>query len=510
MPKKKQQPAIAPQTNERSGLSTERFRKSDRLQMALEGTRNRIGASCNVFECQDSIQSIAEALAWSLHVSHQQGAPSVYFGNLRPRGSTIATGGVSGGAVPFALMLDALVHNIKRDTYKKGAGIAWLPWWHEDLQEFLAADFNSIYRGVYLPAQDDSQMWRDFWGSGKAEALAKAYDSGKCFLCKLPPYDYTTNEQLFLNLCTEVRLPSRGACWLGVVNLSQYDLSTIEQFATDYADAALELYADVQKCWELQQQSPLACDSPNNRQFGLGVSGLASLLANCSVTFADFTSAFATVVSESQSPTIEEYARVSSSFCNDSVAHALVDAIVQGYLSASSVLQGKVVRAFCVQPSATGAYECADVSGYHSSPELQPVIGIRDKSGVHTIRKSQLLGDQRITFHPATETIEDVDYSTYLSLCHLWQKLLDSTGLAHQHSACFYGQAFDTHLLFQWSKTAVGSLYYRLPYYNPEAIDKSSVGEGLALDGDFSLDSLLAGGSCSLQQPDDSDCGCGG
>jgi len=510
VPKKKQQTEVK-QMNDRSDLSTERFRKSDRLQMALAGTRNRIGASCNVYECQDSIESIAKAHAWALHVCHQQGAPSIYYGNLRPRGSAIATGGVSGGSVPFMRMLDALVHEIKRDTYKKGAGIGWLPWWHKDLQEFLAADFKSLYRGVLLPAEDDLQTWKDFWNSGVAESLVQAYDAGKCFLCK-EPTPHPDGRKRFRNLCTEVELVSEDMCVLGVVNLSQYTPDNIRDLPEDFCAASIEMLNDCRVAWDIKSRSPLASSTNGDeRQFGLGVSGLASTLANWGITYAEFTGHLDEVISQSH-PTIEAIAADALLLYEryQTPATLLVASICAAYERASTVLRGSVVRAFCVQPSATGAYECADAAGYYSSPELQPVIGIRDASGVHTLRKSQLKGDTLVQFHPAVETIEDVPYEVYARLCSCWQLLLNSTGLAHAHSACFYGKEFTLADLQAFANSPRRNLYYRLPYYNPAAIDKSTVGEGLALAEDFSLDSLLSGGSCSLQQPGDNECGCTG
>ncbi len=193
------------------------------------------------------------------------------------------------------------------------------------------------------------------------------------------------------------------------------------------------------------------------------------------------------------------------------LADTLVHELLRAYHFATEEVKHYVCKAFCVQPSATGAYECADASGFYSSPELQPVIGIRDASGVHTLRKSQLKGDTVVKFHPRTQTIDEVPYPLYARLCHLWQVLLDSTGLAHRHSACYYGSTFDSSNLRSFVESKQKSLYYRLPQYNPAALDKSQVGTGLEFAEDFSLDSLLVGGSCSLeQQPFDSDCGCGG
>jgi hypothetical protein len=394
-------------------------------------------------------------------------------------------------------MFDSLVHNIKRDTYKKGAGIAWLSSDHPDLQEFLSADFQSIYRGVLLPIDLHEVPDATF------ALLAEAYDAGKCFLCKTPA-PAADGTPRYLNLCTEVEIVSGDMCILGVVNLSQYDTSNIATLPVDFTNAALEMVVDARTAYDIKRNSPLQSAS-DEFQFGLGISGLASLLANCGVSYASFVNLLSLVINNSH-PTIQSICRVALEVDNthNTTVSLLVSAVCQAYAAATLALQGTgVQRAFCVQPSATGAYECADVSGYHSSPELQPVIGLRDSSGVHTIRKSQLLGDQKVVFHPATETIEEVPYATYARLCSAWQVLLNSTGLAHRHSACWYGKKFGVEDLVRFLGSPQLSLYYRLPYYNPEALDKTNVGEGLEVD--FDLESL-----CPLQQAGDSDCGCAG
>ena len=492
-------------------LSTDKFRKSDRLLAALTGSSKSIGASCNTFRVGDSIDSIAEAVSWSLQVSAYQGAPSVDLSDIRPRNSTISSGGTTSGAASFGAVIDAAIGSMRRDTKKNGAGAIWLNWNHPDLPEFLATNYRFAYRGVYIPGNHEPVEQALFLASPIAHQLVQAYDDGKCFLCKRPP------NNLLRNLCTEVTIPHRGTCVLGVINLSQFTPSNVEELPTTFVNAALEMANDSNTSRNLQALSPLWCRDPDNVQFGLGVSGLASTLANWGITYAEFNNCLLEVRPERKEAPIYEWEAQAADAVRkygNKPAFVLIYNLVLAYSRATSTLNGRVRKAFCIQPSATGAYACADASGYVSSPELQPVVGLRDESGVHTIRKSALLGDQKVVFHPNTDTVHDVPFEVYASVCSLWQELMNSTSLAHSHSGCWYGKEFGKSDLVSFVDSARECLYYRLPDYNPLALNKSKVGEGLAAADDFDLDALLNGASlpaCGLkQEPGAIECDCAG
>lgn len=479
----------------RPQLSFDRFRKSDRLQAFLTGSTKSTGYSCNVFSVGDSVASIGEAASWSLEVSAYQGAPSVDLSALRPRNSAVSTGGNSSGAAAFSRVFDSIVGSMRRPTKKNGAGIVWLSCFHPDLQEFLDTDFTAAFKGIYIPADSNrDDVIKLLANKTLMKELAAAYEEGKCFICKLPDVGLN-GEPLKLNLCTEVEIPHRGGCTLGVINISQFTLDTIHELADVMSEASLAMENDLNQVLQALPSTPLFCNSPNNTQFGLGVSGLASLLANCGVSYENFTVALENAV--------EDTTKIYQVFDNairrldvdPTPAAKLVAGIAKAYEQSTIALGNRVLKAFCVQPSATGAYQCADSSGYYSSPELQPVIGIRDSAGVHTIRKSQLLGDEKVVFHPATETINDVPYAVYARLCSAWQHLLDTTGLAHRHSACYYGDRFTPAKLEAFVESRQKSLYYRLPSYNEVALDKTQVGEGLACS--FDIEDLETGCDCA-------------
>ena len=489
-------------------LSTEVFRISDRLLAFMDGSSNSMGASCNTHLVGDSLPAICKSYAWGTIVSSKQGAPSWELTELRPRGSKVNSGGDTCGAVGFGAVYDSIIGAMRRDVKKNSAGIIWLDWSHKDIQEFLSADFKYVFRGVYLPAVSDNDGRERLLSDKKlCEALTNAYNENRIFLCKRPENDRYTNERLMLNLCTEIEIPHQGFCILGAIQLGRFNLDNLDTLKDVFTSASADMLQHMDKVLSANKtDSYLYCSSPANRQFGLGVSGLASLLANCGVKYTAFADALSEITANYKMG-IAKVAFDAESIAHKSTAHTIVAAIARAYANSTSILKGKVSRAFCVQPSATGAYKCADVQGYHTSPELQPVTGIRDNFGVHTIRQSALYGNEKIVFHPDVETVNEVPYVVYNELCAGWQALMNATELAHRHSSCWYGDKFSTEDLTAFVNNDLRlNLYYRLRPYNEVALNKSQVGEGVDTE-EFDVDSMI-NASCGIQQKGAVDCNC--
>ena len=483
-------------------LVNERFRISDRFKAfetyTKSGVGKSIGASCNTFSVGDSMDSIAEATSWGLQVMAYQGAPSFEISQLRPRDSAIASGGTSSGAASFSKVFDAVVGACRRETKKNGAGIVFLDAFHPDLDEFLGMTYEYAYKGVYVPGNHDREAQTQLMSSDLAEKLASAYENNKCFLVKRP--QPTQHGELLCNLCVEVEIPNRGTCVLGVINLSQYTPDNIHQLAGDFYTASIDMHEAMLKVLAFMPSTPLYCTSPDNRQFLLGISGLASMLGIWGLTYEQLNEGLRYALTGADN-IFQAYER--STTIENELVRLLVSNLLFAYTDASSFLRGKVRAAFGIQPSATGAYDCADAKGFHSSPEIQPVIGVPYPEYVRGGRKSALLGDMDVFWNPGTPTIEQVPYETYRQTCCLFQWLFDLTGLAHRHSACYYGnQEFTVESLRTFLTSGQRSLYYRLPKTNAYSIDKSNIG----IDASDLFEDL---GSCSLLQvPGQTECDC--
>jgi hypothetical protein len=486
------------------------FQPSSRILALARGTSKSIGASCNVYSLDDSIDSIANGHKWAYHVLSYQGAPSIDFSNLRPAESQLGSGGKSSGAVSFMQPFDSIVATMRREEKKNGAGIAYLDYRHPELDQFLSLETRAAYKAVYVPMHDTPEADELLADEQMLTKLAKAYNEFRCFLVKRPLPVVTgfyvdedgeevhASTPLFTNLCTEIEIPHRGFCILGAINLSQFHEGNLHMLPSYFRQATRKMLAYMNESLNASANTELSCESPANKQFGLGVFGLASLLGRLGISYREFAEALQQVFDiAGDNANIKELASVTL----DSNEGYLVQKLLEAYSEATELAEGKVRAAFCIQPTVSTAQRSFDWEGYHASPEIAPVQGLRHKSAVSTIVKSAIKGDRKIDYHPKTWTMDDVSYSEYALVSSLWQRVLDSTGLAHRHSHCFYGQTFtvdDLRQFYQGDLRYRKSLYYRLPFnVNPQSLDKSKlwqeVQEGELVD--FDVDALLNGGN---------------
>lgn len=432
---------------------------SSRISALINNTSKSIGASCNVFSLEDNMESIGEGLAWCSAVLAYQGAPSIDLSKLRPKNSKLGTGGTASGSVSFGRMYDAIVSQMRREEKKNGAGILYLDYSHPDLDDFLAEPYKHAYKGVYVPMHDTPEAEALLANTALLEKLTKAYDRFECFLVKRPsPIE---GEDLLVNLCTEIEIPHKGFCILGSINLSaftQQELSLIPE----YFKSAMEDLVSVENIANhaASKTKYLGCNSPANRQVGLGVFGLSSLLGRLGMTYEEFNDDLYAGLFNKKTKT-------------GSLAHYLTEA----YARASKVARKAGLRAaFCIQPTVSTSQRALDCEGYNVSAEIQPVDGIKTESGVSLLRKSAIKGDKVETYHPGTWTMDEVPYEVYARTSALFQQLMESTGLAHRHSHCFYGKEFTTKDFrdFYLGETKYRkSLYYRLsPTNNTSSLAK--------------------------------------
>lgn len=493
------------------------FVPSSRIAGMLEGKKSA-GASCNVYEMEDSLESIAEGVSWAIHVLGYQGAPTVYLGNLRPEGTPISTGGTSSGALSFALPIDKHFATMRRTEKKNGAGQLIMPWNYPDRSElvrFLKHPFDAAYRAVYVPMHDTQEAQEFLADTEIIKLLAAYYDNFSTFLVKRP-----SHEELLTNLCTEVEIPHRGTCVLGAVNLSALPIEDfVVQFPMIMMDASSQMYAFMNLSNDYTKGTPIYCNDPLNRQFGLGLFGLASFLGASGITYRELADALYDNLCHCGGAfaKIHEVSEYSDAVAGRSLAHMVVAGLARGYALATKNVKGYVRAAFCFQPTVSTAHRSFDHFGYHSSPELQPVVGLKHDDAVSTILKSAQKGDRNIDYHPRTWTVYDVGYGDYRDLSGAFQLLINSTGLAHRHSHCYYGERFTPDTLRSWYGDEpfkhIRSLYYRLKFANQESLRKDELWQSTngINDEDFNVDTFLSGLEQSEhQQPGQITCDCEG
>ena len=106
--------------------------------------------SCYGTTLQDDVIDILRGNAEIGVMSKVGGGTATYFGELRPRGTKISTGGETNGAVSMMELFNTTTNVISQGKVRRGSWAAYLPVDHGDIEEFLQI------RGEGHPIQDIS------------------------------------------------------------------------------------------------------------------------------------------------------------------------------------------------------------------------------------------------------------------------------------------------------------------------------------------------------------------
>lgn len=85
----------------------------------------------------DTMYDILHKLSEVGMMTKAGGGTSAYFGDLRPRGATINSGGTSTGSVHFMELYEKLMSVVSQGNVRRGSFAAYLPVEHPDIEEFL-------------------------------------------------------------------------------------------------------------------------------------------------------------------------------------------------------------------------------------------------------------------------------------------------------------------------------------------------------------------------------------
>jgi len=206
------------------------------------GLERGLSISCFGTESQDITHDILRNVAEVGIMSKYGGGTAGWFGNIRPRGSSISGGGKSNGVIPFLDMYEATMNTISQNSARRGSFAAYLPINHGDIEEFLTLrdDDSSIQDmsiGVTIPygwmesmINGDKEK-RRIW----AKVLQKRSESGYPYLF----FEDNVNDNRpkvykdkhihikTSQLCSEVLLSTSEkesfVCCLSSVNLLHYE-----------------------------------------------------------------------------------------------------------------------------------------------------------------------------------------------------------------------------------------------------------------------------------------------
>lgn len=379
---------------------------------------------------------------------------------LRPKGSSGSNGIISEGVTNFMGIYSAINHEVRRGSaFKNGAVVLSLHWQHPDLIDFLnypASEIPWAKRAVTVTKEILLPENRTF-----LEAVLSALAQGTIFVNK-QIYN-SKGEALYPNVCTSIRLKSRSTCTLLPINLGMVvGIDDIEQAFIDGA-------SDIIKIWEMflaakLEQGEHFLDPREDKQAGLGLLGLANLLARLEISYDDFADAMRVVT------------RNESNFDISFKAHNLALAFQKGYQSAAIIAKAQgFERFFAIEPTASVSYASKDLAGYTCTPEISPPVCHPETK---VSRRQTANGAEDYQYHPNTEIAEkDVSFETYTSLCESFQTMQEQTGLAHGTNYNAWLVQYPTVEWFtDWMASSLISIYYRWStQYDTQ--DKTSIGE---------------------------------
>ena len=394
---------------------------------------------------------------------------------LRSKGATGSNGIVSEGVTNFMGIYSAINEEVRRGSaFKNGAVTLSLDWSHPDLIDFINFPSNktpwakravTVTKEILLPEN-----------SKELNAVIEGLRAGTIFVNKQSYND--RGQKLFPNVCTSIRLKSRSTCTLLPVNLGMVE--NIE----DLPDAIINGANDVIKIWDLFYQAKLKqgehfLDPTEDKQVGLGLLGLANMLARFDISYDSFTYCLCKAVGMSDSYFKEKGIKTTRK------AERLVDKFFEGYHKAGKIARrNNFERFFAIEPTASVSFNSVDLDGYTCTPEISPPVC---HPITKTVRRQTEHGFTEYTYPPKVEVAsKDVSYETYYLLCQAFQSLQGywDTSLAHGTNFNWWLEMpLDKESFTDWYQSSLISIYYRWQTaYDIQ--DKTTI--GLTVDPDSS------------------------
>jgi hypothetical protein len=452
-----------------------------RIKSWLNNPADKLPVSCTSFTVEDSIEGkdgIDDSLIFTSYGLRNAQGVAVNLSKIRPTGTQNGKGLVASGPSSFALEYSLKNQVLRRGgTYKNGAVNLHLDYRHADVVDFvlmtreelpwayrtLDVDDNfithlasqkidkTVYRS-YIDPQTNKLVRVSTYYETALDAVLGVLKAGDLFLSKLK-YDEDGN-QLNSNVCLEIYFKPHGTCLLFHTNLGSLRPEEIPTAMKEHMTYGCELHSRTNVGNDGKYLSHL-----EDKQVGLGIIGLANLLANEDIKYLDFVKAleFVTGLDSTQTATPK--------------AIEIASYIYAGYKEAAVVAKSYSMRAaFCVAPTATCSYQYTDRLGYTTTPEIAPPINVSVE------RDSSTFGTEIYYYPDNVETAEQVGYETFFRLNNVWQYMMNLTGLAHSISTNWWADKVEMNREFlqKWLDSYHMSLYYSLNV-STGTLDKSSV-----------------------------------
>ncbi|WP_263831130.1 ribonucleoside-diphosphate reductase subunit alpha [Salinibacter sp.] len=261
--------------------------------------------SCFGSYIDDSMEAILDTHAEVGMMTKVGGGTSGYFGDVRPRGTSITNNGTSNGTYPFAQLFDKIINVVSQGETRRGHFAGYIDIEHPDVEEWLniQTEGDAIQTMMYGVVVGDDWMEAMIDGDSDKRALwAKVVESrmnlgipyilfrgnvqdGRPQVYKDKGYDVHAS-----NLCSEVALPSGPdesfVCCLSSMNALHYDdwkdTDAVETL-TQFLDAVMQEFIDGAKGMAHMDRAVRFAE--RHRAIGIGILGWHSYLQSNRIPF---------------------------------------------------------------------------------------------------------------------------------------------------------------------------------------------------------------------------------
>lgn len=267
------------------------------------GTGRGLPVSCFGSYVGDSVASILATHSEVGMMSKLGGGTSGYFGDVRPRGTSISRGrGESTGSVSFMEMFDTLTNVVSQGSVRRGRFSPYLPIEHADFDEFvgIGSDEHPIQNLTHGVTVTDNFMYRMIDGDQEgrrrwAKVIQARAEVGYPYIIFIDnvnnnkPQVYKDQDRGILasNLCSEIALPSSEdesfVCVLSSMNLLHYDewkTTDAVEVLTYFLDSVVTEF--INKAQHIERAVRFAM---NHRALGIGALGWHSYLQSRDIPF---------------------------------------------------------------------------------------------------------------------------------------------------------------------------------------------------------------------------------
>ena len=435
--------------------------RTGRVQNWIDDPTSRLPVSCTVFVVEDSMEGkngIEASWRFVSHALRYGAGVAVHLSKLRPSGTDNGSGLVASGPVSFGKIYSCLNEQLRRGgVYKNGAVVLHLDISHSDILEFVNCPRHEVPW-----AKRCVNVTTELWNGASQDvqdAILAGIARGDIWLAKIRSDQH--GQRIYANVCLEVFLRSRGTCLLEHINLGACRPEDLPAAFTAGMEELVELHGKtgVEKTGEYLTQE-------EDRQVGLGMLGLANLLALERVSYKQLAEA------------LRQHLYPMDDCMTTQEARKIVKALQQGIDSAAAVARmANMDRAFAIAPTASCSYRYTDRAGYTTAPELAPPIG-------RTVdRDSSTFGVETFDYGEV-ETADQVGWDDYKRTVDGIMEMLNRTGLAHGYSFNSWSDVvqYNEDFIQDWLRSPQTSLYYSLQVMQ-NTQDKSDA--LAALDGNF-------------------------